>query len=295
MADFIRNSGYFLREAKTIFSLNRISSVLSVLSLTLIFFILLLAVTGWRTTAILVQALEEEAEISVYYPQDLSGNAIDALQGAITSVEGVQGVRLVKAEEAYQRMSQVLGPEAEILTNFETNPFEAYYEVSIDLPRLSSILKAVEALPDVTYVRDNQTVLDKLSRIAGGITALGIAVVAAVGVSTFIITAHIIREGVHSHRDQINTLKLLGAPDWFVEAPFIWEGVLVTFLASLAAGGGFLLFLRSFNSYLMDTVQFFPAMDVSGVIWEGVLGLIAISILVSIAASYFGLKMVNKK
>lgn len=294
MADFIRNSGYFLSEVRVIFSLNRASSMLSVLSLTLIFFILLLAVTGWRTTAILVQALEEEAEISVYYPQDLSVNAIDALQGAITSVEGVQGVRLVKAEEAYQRMSQVLGPEAEILTNFETNPFEAYYEVSIDLARLSSILKAVEALPNVTYVRDNQTVLDKLSRIAGGITALGIAVVAAVGVSTFIITAHIIREGVHSHRDQINTLKLLGAPDWFVEAPFIWEGVMLTVLSSTFASGTFMFFMTRYGSLLRDTVQFFPAVDTAGIMSSTILGLLIASFLMGLSSSWFGLKMIKQ-
>ncbi len=111
----------------------------------------------------------------------------------------------------------------------------------------------------------------------------------------FIITSHIIREGVHSHRAQINTLKLLGAPDWFVNLPFICEGVLLTFISGAISTSLFYIFILQLNEKVFGSVGFLSAMDISWSLNKIVIGMLLTSTMMGFIASFFGLKMVEVK
>lgn len=295
MGKLLKNTGYFLREVRTIFFLNGFSGVLSAVSLTMIYFIALLGLTGWLVSAGLVEALRNEAEISVYTASALDEAGDKALTDEIQAVEGVMTVQRVSAEVSYERMSVILGPDAEILTHFDDNPFEAYYEVGIALEKLPGILEAIAALPQVEYVRDNKTILDKLEAITHAVSGLGIGIAAAVLVSTFIITSHIIREGVHAHRDQINTLKLLGAPDGFINGPFLLEGTLLSLAAGILSCVAYLLMARQFEGLLGDLLPFLPQMGLEGVRRGLLMGILPVSAGLGYAASLFGLRMVRMR
>lgn len=295
MADFVKNLGYFLSEVKTIFRLNLFSSLLSLISLIMIFFVLQLAIAGWWMSTAMVSALKDEAEISVYYKASVTSGELQALKASIGAIDGVKSVSPVSAEEAYARMSEIMGPEAKVLTAFEKNPFDAYFEVSIALEKLEGIPGAIEKLKGVEYVRDNRTVLEKLSRIANAVTALGAVIAAAVSAATFIITSHIIREGVHSHREQISTLKLLGAPDWFIHAPFMIEGILLTGVSGLTSSVIFAVLFSRISRFMEDSLPFLPVADTGVVIQGSVLGLLCLGVLMGAAASRFGLVMVKTK
>jgi len=235
MSKLVSNLGYVFQEVRTILRLNGLSSLLSVISLTLIFFVAILAASSWQISTGLVRALEKEAEISVY-------------------------------EDAYIQMSGILGQDAAVLNHFDENPFEPYLEVGIDLNKLSEVIDEIKVLDGVTYVRDNQTVLEKVAAIAGVVSGIGIFVALAVGLATLIVTSHIIREGVHSNREQIMTLKLLGAPNGFIYQPYVMGGVLLTTLAGLLAAGLFLWFVRVVSADLAEVITFLPPVNVDGMI-----------------------------
>ncbi len=287
MRSFVKNMAYFLKEIKTIFLLNGFSSLLSLLSLILIFFVVMLAISGWWISTDLVQAIRNEAEISVYY--EASTNA-DGLKSDLQTIAGVKEVISIKAEQALDKMTEILGDDAKVLANFEENPFEAYFEVQIELEQLDTIIEQVKLIEGVDYVRDNQTVLNKLSFIANIITALGVIIAVAVSIATFIITSHIIREGVHSHRAQINTLKLLGAPEWFVNLPFICEGVLLTFISGAISTSLFYIFILQLNEKVFGSVGFLSAMDISWSLNKIVIGMLLTSTMMGFIASSLGLK-----
>jgi len=291
----MNNLGYFFREMKTILRLNGFSGVLSVVSMSLIFFVALLAVTGWWVSSEMVRELRAQAEISVYYPQAASPADVETLKHDVQSVSGVRSVTSVSADEAKASMSKILGPEAQVLSHFDKNPFEAYLEVNVDLSKLESVLKAVKVVKNVEYVRDNRSVLNRLSAITSGISALSLIVASAVCVAAFIITAHIIREGVHSHRDRIYTLKLLGAPNGFINAPFILEGVLLTTISGLVASGAFMLFFSHLGQGISGSLLFLPAVDYGLIRNTLAGGILAVSVVMGALASVFGLGLVKDK
>jgi len=296
MSKLLSNLGYVFQEVKTILRLNGISSLLSLLSLTLIFFVAVLAMSSWQISTSLVEALENEAEISVYYDAARveSGDLdLSNLISQIESADGTLSALPISAEDAYKQMSGILGQDAAVLNHFDENPFEPYLEVGIDLNKLSEVIDEIKVYDGVIYVRDNQTVLEKVAAIAGVVSGIGIFVALAVGLATLMVTSHIIREGVHSNREQIMTLKLLGAPNGFIYQPYVMGGVLLTTLAGVLAAGLFLWFVRVVSTDLAEVITFLPPVNVSDLISMTLWGAAAASFVLGLAASLLGLSMIR--
>lgn len=296
MSKLLGNLGYVFQEVKTILRLNGISSLLSLLSLTLIFFVAILAMSSWQISTSLVRALEGEAEISVYYDAarvDSGDLDLSSLISQIESADGTLTTLPISAEDAYTQMSSILGQDASVLNHFDENPFEPYLEVGIDLNKLSSVIDEIKGLDGVAYVRDNQTVLEKVAAIAGVVSGIGIFIALAVGLATLMVTSHIIREGVHSNREQIMTLKLLGAPNGFIYQPYILGGVLLTTLSGVLSAGLFLWFVKVVSSDLAEVITFLPPVNVSAMISMSLWGAVAASFVLGLAASLLGLSMIR--
>ncbi len=290
-----RNAKYYMDEVKTIVKLNGLSSFLSMISLALIFFITTLTLSGWWLSTTFTNALEDEAEISAYYPANLNQYAVEALILEIENIDGVKSVEAITAKQSFEKMSEILGQEAKILSQFDENPFEAYLEIGIDIDQLEPIVTTLETNDQLEYIRDNRTILEKISRISGLVALLGIIMTIAVGISTFIITSHIIREGVHAHEDQINTLQLLGAPDMFINMPFIIEGVVLTLVSGVLAAAAYLGFATRIGNFTEGVIPFFPVINAQEILITIATGTIGVSLVLGLVASLFGLKLIKKK
>jgi cell division transport system permease protein len=288
LKNLIYNTGYFVREAMTIIRLNMLSNVFSLLSTGLIFFILAMVVSGWWISNHAVEAIKGEAEINVYYAESTGDEGAKELAAKISGIDGVREVRLVDADEAYKRMESVLGKEARVLGLFDDNPFSPFIEVSISLESIEPILKALGSIAGIEHVRDNREVLERISGIAATMKLLGYLVVAAVGISTLVIISHIIRMGIFDNREQINTLRLMGAQEAFIAAPFILEGLLLNLgggaLASALGAGS----LKYIYERMAGPLTFVPLPPLQEITSNLVILVMAISIVLGVAGSCFG-------
>lgn len=290
MKTIVYNIGYFLKEAKTIFKVDKTSNIFSIFSIGLTLFILSLIFSGWWISNDIIEVLQGEAEINVYYDENLQGMEVEKLIKTIGATRGVKSVSLVDEIESYNRMVDVLGNEAEILNLFEDNPFTAFIEVKVDMDQIDHILNKVEDIIGVNHVRGNKEIIDKLKSIINILTLLGLLVITAVAISTIFVISHIIRQGIYNNRDQISTLKLLGAPESFIGIPFFLEGLFLTMgggiLSSLLIG----LLLYFGYGKIGSSLLFVPLPSVNDLIPGIVIGLISVSALLGILGSLFGLK-----
>lgn len=290
MKTIIYNIGYFFKEAKTIFKVDKGSNIFSIFSIGLILFILALIFSGWWVSNEIIHILQGEAEISVYYDENLQDKEVNNLIKRIEDIDGIKNIKLVGEKESYDRMVEVLASEAEILNLFEDNPFTAFIEVKIDIEHADYILKSMENVNNIKYIRDNKGIIDKLKSITNILTAASILIVVVVGISTVFVVSHIIRQGIYNNRNQINTLKLLGAPDSFIGIPFLLEGLFLTL-----GGGLFSSILISGLLYfgygeIKSSLLFVPLPSIETLIPNIVIMLIFISAMLGVLGSLFGLK-----
>lgn len=295
MKNYINNVGYFLRETKTAIKINWLSNIFSIFSISLIFFILTMIISAWWISNEVVHRIENEAEISVYFNENIDDSKVLGLVGKIKELNGIEEARLVSEKEAYDRMVDILGQEARVLGFFDDNPFSPFIEIRINIEQIDAILEQLNTMSEIDYIRDNKEVLDRISNISDVLKILGYLVIVAAGISTVVIISHIIRMGIYNSREQINTLRLLGAPEFFISFPYILEGILLTL------GGGILAaILAIFTAqylYLQVTgpLPFIPLPARESLIQNLLLLILPLSLILGLIGSLMGVSSAKRE
>jgi cell division transport system permease protein len=294
MRTFFYNIGYFFSEAIKTIRNNLLSNLFSVIGTGLILFLFGLVLTGWSVGDQFITMLTKEAEISAYLVESENSDLGAKVVNNIKTMEGVLDAKLIKADEAEGRMRELLGEEAQILELFEDNPFEAFIEIRIDLESMDQVLTRVGELKEISYVRDNREVLTQLQGIISGLRILGLLLVAAVGVTTLIIVSHMIRQGIYNNRDQINTLRLLGAPNGFIGFPFVLVGLLLTIIGGCLAIAILLPLIGGAYSQFSGSLPFIPLPPREELKFNVMFIILVVSFGLGLLGSLFGLSSIRK-
>lgn len=293
--NYIFNIIYFLKEAKTIFKVDLLSNLFSILSISFILLILSMISSGLWVSNQLVTTLEKEAEINIYYKEDMEIEDINKLSEKIGKVDGVTGSQVISQGESFNRMEEILGKEAKILGYFDDNPFSSFIEVKIDIIKLDWVLDSLNNMADIESIRDNRQILDRLSEITLLLKFLGLLFIVAIGISTIVVISHIIRQGIYNNRDMINTLKLLGAPNLFIGFPFLLEGLLLTLCGGLLAAILSNIVINYVYGQMLGSLPFIPLPDKDILKWNLNLLIFVLSGSLGIAGSIFGLNSAKAK
>lgn len=295
MKTFFYNIGYFILEAKRTIRYNPLSNLFSVIGTGLILFLLGMVLAGWSVGDKLIASLEGEAEVSAYFSNPADTSRAMQLVEEIKTMEGVRKAEYIDKDEAKARMKDMLGNEAEILGLFDKNPFEAFIEVNINLDQMDQVILNIKKLDGIEYVRDNRKVLKQMKDIADGLKIFGALVMIAVGFTTLIIISHMIRQGIYNNKDQINTLRLLGAPDGFIGFPFVLAGTFMTILGGALAAGLLIALINRGYGYLGSFLPFIPLPSASVLRDYVVIRILLVSAVLGFMGSLFGVSSIRKE
>jgi len=242
-----------------------------------------------------VEAIQREAEINVYLDENLDNNDALQLVEQIKSIESVREARMINEDEAYGRMAEILGKDARVMEHFDDNPFDSFIEVKINLQKIDSVLEELNLLKGIEHIRDNREVLDRLRNISEVSKILGYLIVAAVGISTLVIISHIIRLGIYNNKDQINTLRLLGAPESFIAFPFFMEGLVLTLGGGILASGLASFTIKKIYTKMTGPLPFIPMPPREELVSSIVILVIVLSSIIGIVGSMLGLSSSRNK
>lgn len=186
----------------------------------------------------MVHDAEESVAITVFFDEGLAEEQIKAIGEDIKNRSEVRETVFVSAEEAWESFKDVYfeGNE-EYAAGFSENPLanSANYEIYLkDISKQSTLVKYLESLEGVRDVKQSQSVAETLTEfnkilsiVSGGIIAI------LLSVAIFLIN-NTITVGIAVRREEIAIMKLIGATDYLVRAPFIVEGIVIGLVGASA-------------------------------------------------------------
>ncbi|MDH4038650.1 MAG: ABC transporter permease [Candidatus Krumholzibacteria bacterium] len=209
----------------------------------------------------LVGQAQDEMKMYVYLDDSNSQDEIERLHGLILSQDEVSTVTFVSREEALADFRDQLGPDADMLSALRTNPLPNSFWVTPrnDYKNRDAMVKLaarIEEMKGVDEVRYGREFLDKFASILAGIYTVDVVVGFIVILSAVFIIANAVRLTVISRRKTIEILKLVGATNPFIVAPFIIEGAVQGGFAAILS----LLLLRvitEISSNIISDITFF--------------------------------------
>jgi cell division transport system permease protein len=175
----------------------------------------------------LLQTWAGEVRISVYLAP---GAELDAAARAARAIAPGRQVEAVPAATALRRLGEALGDERRVLEGVGSGALPDAVEVSapgISLAgarELAATLRSgVPGAADVDY---GNAWLETLERLVRRSKLAAVVLFSALAIATAVLVSNTLRLAVFARRDEIEIMKLVGATDAFVSAPFLIEGLL---------------------------------------------------------------------
>jgi cell division transport system permease protein len=262
----IRNWAYYLKQTFINIFGNRLIHALSIgtISVSLLFFgafvLLWVNVNTW------ILQWGQSLSMSVYLKDGVGKKDIEEIESAIKSLPGAEIRGFVSKEKAWSNLMEILGSQAGLLDSLTKNPLPASFEVQFkDLGRHQvnpkTIKEKLEKMEGVDEVQYSEQWLGRLEGLVYIVKVAGVIVGGLLCIAVLFIISNTIRLTIYSRRDEIEILKLVGATDWFVKAPYMIEGAIQ---GILGAGIAFVILLAMYYLLPFKTVRLFdlPLMEI---------------------------------
>ncbi len=177
--------------------------------------------------------------LHVYMRDDATDAQVNTLWDRLARDPRIASVGYTTRAEALARAQHMPGlPQLTDAT--ESNPFPASLDVRVknieDVAAIHNWAKddiGVDAVYPTSY---DKGAYQRIQAVLLGLAVAGIAFLALLGFVAVTVTVNSIRAAIHSRRDEVAIMQLVGAPRWMVRGPFVVEGAITGALSGAVAG-----------------------------------------------------------
>ncbi|MDD5937383.1 MAG: permease-like cell division protein FtsX [Clostridiales bacterium] len=197
---------------------------------------------------------EKGVSVTVFFDENITDEEISAIGDKIRVRAEVSSYDYVSAQEAWEEYKATkLNPE-QIASFGNDNPLEnsAHYIVYLNDIELQDVLvRYLQSIPGVRQVNSSKAIADMFSGVNKGLAyGTGIIIAILLGVAIFLISTTVTM-GVSVRRQEISIMKLIGATDFFIRAPFIVEGIIIGLVGAILPLGLLYFVYNKAIAYLM--------------------------------------------
>lgn len=242
-----------------------------------------------------VKDVESSVAITVFFDEGTTQDEIDEIGQKIAMRPEVSSFNFMSADEAWEeyKLEYFDGDEAAAASFGSDNPLsdKANYEIYMeDISQQSSLVSYLEGQDHISKVRQSEMVANTLTdfnRLVSIVSAVIIVILICVAV--FLIS-NTVRTGIAVRREEIGIMKMIGATDFFVRAPFIVEGILIGLIGAViplcilyAMYGKIITYVASRFGFLNNLLTFLPVQTVFEV-------LVPVGLILGVGIGYIGSK-----
>lgn len=296
----ISSFGYSIRQGvknirrNFLFSLASIGTIIACLFVFGLFYCVLV---NFRAA---IHKIESSISISVFFDEGLTESSINLIGEQIKTRKEVNTIDYISPEQAWEEFSEQTydDPEAARAAFGDDNPLahSASYKVTLnDASKQADFIQFLESIDGVRKVSSSTYTADSISAINAfvGYASFGIILILLL-VSVFLIN-NTITIGITVRREEIRIMKLIGATNSFIRAPFIIEGIIIGLLGSIVP---LILLYYLYDiviNYIAGKFSILNSLFEFAAPWDMFKTLVPITLLIGIGIGFFGSLITTKK
>lgn len=211
-----------------------------------------------------IKEAQDTVCITVFFEPDYSEDDIKEMGTRIQDWEEVSHVEYTSPEEAWENFKkEYFENEPELAEGFANdNPLATSASYTIYLTDITYQQKVAERLESMTGIRQvnkseiTASALSDFGKIAG-VASLAIIIV-LLAVSIFLIS-NTIATGISIRAEEIRVMKYVGATDFFVKSPFVFEGIIIGLIGAILPLIVLFFVYRSAMEFVAEQLQTFSS------------------------------------
>ena len=185
---------------------------------------------------VMVKSAEESVAITVFFDEGISDSRIQDIGADIEKRSEVREIIFVSADEAWEsfKVDYFKGNE-EFAEGFSENPLanSANFEIYLkDVSQQTGLVKYLESIDGVRSVNQSQVVAETLTEFNKILSLISVGVISILLCVAIFLINNTIATGINVRKEEIGIMKLIGATDFLVRAPFVVEGIVIGFIGA---------------------------------------------------------------
>lgn len=243
---------FFVKRALQDIVANRFLHAVTIITITLSILIVSAFGLFFVNADDMMNAWKQGIRIMAYLKGGVPNKETLELKNKILAIDGVQDAAFISRDEALKQLKNQMKRQSSIFENLRENPLPDVFEIRMipatqNWEKVEMLASQIEALPEVEGVEYGQHFLGRVTSIFNLFRFTGTAMCGVFFMASVFIVANTIRLLFYSRREELEIMRLVGATDSFIKAPFYIEGLIQ------GALGGILGIVVLYVSYVVIT------------------------------------------
>lgn len=228
---------YFISQAIRSFIRNGLMSVTSIFTVLCCMLILGLFLVISINVNHIANQVEDQCQIQAFVDETVSEKKLNQIKIELEALENVEKAELFTKEDSLEYMREMFAENADVLDGLEDdNPFRDSYKVFLkDLSLATGTMEQIKTVTGIADVRNEQAMMDNVLNVTRTVKNLSFWIMMILGLVSIFIISNTIKLAVYARRKEINVMKFVGATNWFIRWPFVFEGIIIGVIGALVA------------------------------------------------------------
>jgi cell division transport system permease protein len=182
---------------------------------------------------------------------------ISQIHQELSSNSSVKSVAFVSQEAAYQQFRQEFSANQSLVSATPPNSIPSSFQIRLKNAEADTapVASVVNGAPGVDQVVADSSVLDKFYKLLDGARNAVVVIAIILIIAAILLVANTIRLSAFNRRRETSIMRLVGASNFYVQLPFLVEGMIAGLIGWLVATG-LLIAVKSLGLDAMQ--QYFP-------------------------------------
>jgi cell division transport system permease protein len=183
-------------------------------------------------------------EVSVFLRKDVTEEQRTAINAAIEQSPLMQSKTYESREQAFEKFKVLWRDSPDFINSIGPDALPESYRVKLKDPeKYQQFADTIKTLPGIQDIIDQRALLDKVFKIFNAVQVGALVFAGFMAVAALLLVGNTIQVAAYSKRREVAVMKLVGASNWFIQAPFVLEAVVAGFIGSFI-GFGFLVAIK---------------------------------------------------
>ena len=216
---------------------------------------------------------EGKVEVSVFLRNDVTEGELDDLRSDLAGMPEIETFTYVSKDQAFEDFKELWADRPELYEVLPEDSLPASFRISlVDASDAEEVAARVDGSPGIDDVNFGGDIIRRLLQVNTLLRAVTIGMSAVLMVATAALIANSIRLAIYARREEISIMKLVGATNWFIRIPFMFEGVFAALtgaiVSSIVVLGANELFFSKMGDFLafLGPVFSFSAWEIAKVL-----------------------------
>jgi cell division transport system permease protein len=176
----------------------------------------------------------ENVEVSIFLKTDVNEQQRTDLETKLKADPLIKEVTYVDKTEAYKRFQQMYADAPDLVNAVKPDQLPESFRLTLNNPeQYKNIYDEYKTSEGIDTIVDQSKLLDKVFGVLTGFQNGALAIAIVMAIAALLLVANTIQVAAYSKRREVAVMKLVGASNWFIQAPFVLEAVVAGLIGAL--------------------------------------------------------------